>query len=371
METINNNVEQGTLENFKCPNCSGDITFDSSKQMMVCPYCDCEFDAAVVLEDSAYKVEEDFVFNAYDQMSGSGDWSESEKCSIRGYICNSCAGEVISDDVTVATKCPYCDSPIVVKSDLQGLLKPDVVIPFSVSKEDAIQALKQFTEGKKLLPDLFLDHSRIEEVSGIYVPFWLFSATADAAITFKGTRVSTHRTSNYRVTKTSHYTLYRQGSTVFSKVPADASMKMDDALMDSIEPYHFNACKDFNTSYLSGYVAQKYDVESKEVEQRIRGRMKNTMQDLLKKSVHGYQSVRVHQSAMQATNESIQYALLPVWILNTSYKGVMYTFAINGQTGKIVGELPIDSSKQMKYFGIVFSVVFIIGMLFGKIGGYY
>lgn len=366
METIKNNK---TLEQFKCPNCSGDVTFNSSMQKMACPFCDCEFDIGVVKELSQIEDLKDFEFEEYTISSGSGDWKEEEKSKIKAYTCNSCGGEVVTEDVTVASKCPYCDSPIVVSSDLQGVLRPDIVIPFKLEKLEAVERLKNFCNGKKLLPNFFLDENRIEEIQGVYVPFWVFSLDVNSQSTFNANKVHTWMDSNYTYTQTKTYLAYRDGTAIFGKIPADASMKMDDAMMDSIEPFNYQDAVDFNSGYLSGYVAQKYDVPSKDVESRIRHRITNTMQNLFRNSIHGYSSVSNKTIHFDASNIKIEYALLPVWILNTKYKEKVYTFAMNGQTGKFVGKLPIDDSKVTKYFLVSFITAFVFLMIFCVIGG--
>lgn len=370
METTKSNQDtQGTLERFLCPNCSGAIQFSSNSQTMICPYCDCEFDIDTLTDIKKHSDKRDFQFDEYTVSSGTGDWKETEKSSISAYTCSSCAGEIVTDNTTVASKCPYCDSPIVVVSDLEGTYRPDIVLPFKIEKQQAKDQLKVFCSNKKLLPDFFLDENRIEDIQGIYVPFWIFSCGIDGTSTFNANRIQTWSDSRYRYTKTSTYVAYRDGIAIFDKIPADGSMKMDDALMDSIEPFVFEESKPFNTGYLSGYIAQKYDVGSKDVESRVKSRINDSMTALFQQSVVGYTSVYPKTLNIDVKDVKVEYALLPVWLLNTKYKDKNYVFAMNGQTGKFVGQLPIDQNKVLKYFMFTFIIVLCVLLVLSKIGG--
>ena len=339
------------IKGYKCPCCSAPLTFDGASQQMTCSSCDNSFEVSLLEQ---FKNE-----TADSDRESTFDWSKADGEQIEGtvvYTCPSCGGEIIGDSVTAATKCPYCDNVAIMNSQVSGMLKPDVVIPFKTTKEQAIAALKQFYKGKKLLPDSFKNENRIKEIKGIYVPFWLFDCEAQASITYDATRVSSWVAGDYRYTKTDHFAAVREGELGFCGLPVDASSKMDDAFMDSIEPYDYSAAVPFETAYLSGYLADKFDVDTQESFPRANTRIKNTTEDVFRSTVMGYSAVSTRNSSIRTNNGNIRYALLPVWILNTKYEGKLYTFAMNGQTGKIIGNLPIDKKKTVKYFFAAFGI---------------
>lgn len=361
------------LRQYKCPNCGASIKFGASTQNMVCEYCGCELDVqtledlSVISEGEQSEIE----WENYEDVNGKNDWDEAEKAKVKKYVCQSCGGSIITDDVTVATKCPYCDNPVVMPAKLEDEYRPDLVVPFKVSKEEAISALSKFLEGKKLLPDLFKDQNHIEEITGIYVPFWLFDSDVRGNVAFNATRTRSWTTGNYRYTKTSHYLLKRNGKVGFEKVPADGSSRMNDILMESIEPYDYTQAVDFNTAYLAGYLAENYDVKSDIVKPRIVERMSNSLISLYQTTVVGYGTSVITHKNLVNENGDIHYALLPVWLLNTKYKGQIYTFAMNGQSGKFVGNLPIDKGKSVRYFlqvffgmSVVLAVIFLLATMF-------
>mgnify|MGYP003292182735 CR=1 FL=1 len=340
------------LQEYKCPCCGGAIAFDSRLQKMKCPYCDTEFEMETLASyDDALKTEQ------ADQMqwetAAGSDWQEGETDGLRVYVCRSCGGEIVADETTAASSCPYCDNPIVMMGQFAGALKPDYVIPFKLDKKAAIAALNKHYGGKKLLPKVFCDQNHIEEIKGIYVPVWLFDTDASAQLRYRGTKVRTWSDNNYNYTEVAHYSISRSGTVGFERVPVDGSSKMDDALMESIEPYRFKDAVDFQTAYLAGYLADKYDVDEKTSIERANERIRKSTEEAFAKTVVGYDSVVPEKTSIQLKNGKAKYALYPVWILNTTWKGEKYTFAMNGQTGRFVGNLPLDkaAARRMR-FGI-------------------
>ena len=221
--------------------------------------------------------------------------------------------------------------------------------PIKLDKKEAKAALIKHYGGKRLLPKVFKDQNHIDEVKGVYVPFWLFDADADAHVRYKATRVRSWSDSSYNYTETSHYAVIRGGSIGFERVPVDGSTKMADNLMESIEPFDFSDAVDFQTAYLAGYLADKYDVDAQQSIDRANQRIKQSAADAFSGTVQGYSTVLPESSSIRLYGGTAKYALYPVWLLNTSWKGQKYTFALNGQTGRLVGDLPIDKSAAAKW----------------------
>ena len=354
------------LQEYKCPCCDGAIAFDSSVQKMKCPYCDTEFEMETLraYDQELHTQQQD---DMQWQTSAGGQWQAGEEESLCSYVCQSCGGEIVTDQTTAATECPFCGNPVVMMGKLSGALKPDYVIPFQFSKTDAKEALKKHYSGKPLLPKVFKTENHIDEIKGIYVPFWLFDADADANIRYKATRVRHWSDSNYHYTETSHYAVSRAGSIGFQQVPVDGSSKMEDTLMESIEPYDFSKAVDFQTAYLAGYLADRYDVDAEQSVARANERIRTSTEMAFAETVRGYTSVTPVSTNIRLENGVARYALYPVWLLNTSWKGQKYTFAMNGQTGKFAGDLPMDKGAFWKWLlgltGIIGAVAFGISYL--------
>ncbi len=337
------------LQEYKCPCCDGAIAFDSESQKMKCPYCGTEFDVETI-KDYDRNLGEDGEDDIYWEKSDAPEWQTGEQEGLKVYQCKSCGGEIITDETTAATECPYCANPVVMMGQLSGNLKPDYVIPFKLNKEEAKAALQRYYKGKTLLPKVFKAQNKIEEIKGVYVPFWLFDADADAHIRYKGTKVRSWSDSNYYYTETRFYSVIRSGNIGFRRIPVDGSEKMQDDLMESIEPYDFSEAVDFQTAYLAGYFADKYDIDSEASIERANIRIKNSTADAFRSTVIGYTTVTPEATSINIKSGKTSYALLPVWILNTEWNGEKYRFAINGQTGKIAGNLPMDKGAFARWF---------------------
>jgi len=282
-------------------------------------------------------------------------WQDGD--NIRSFVCKSCGGEIIGDENTAATACPYCGNPVVMMSQFTGALKPNYVIPFKLDKQAAISTLKKHYEGKLLLPKVFKDENHLQEIQGIYVPVWLFDAKAEADVRYKATQVRSWSDSRYNYTQTSYFTLSRSGQLGFSCIPVDGSTKMDDAMMEAIEPYDISQAVDFQTAYLAGYLADKYDVDAEESIQRANERIKKSTADVFAATALGYTSVIPEFSSVRLQQGQTRYALYPVWMLNTKWNGKQYTFAMNGQTGKLVGDLPMDQAAYKTWFAGIMAAV--------------
>ena len=354
------------LQDFKCPCCDGAIEFDSTAQKMKCPYCASEFEIADLQAYAEATSGQMTDHMQWDTTAGT-QWQPGETEGMRIYTCNTCGGEIVADENTGASECPFCGNPVVMTGQFAGSLKPDLVIPFKLDKKAAMEALKKHYGGKKLLPKVFKDENRVKEVKGVYVPVWLFGADAQGLVQYKASRVRTWSDSRYNYTETSYYNVIRGGSLGFENVPVDGSTKMDDALMESIEPYNIAEAVDFETAYLAGYLADKYDVDSESSIQRANERIKRSTEEAFSSTVQGYTSVTPIATSIHLNNGAAKYALYPVWMLTTQWNGQSYTFAMNGQTGKLVGDLPMDKSAYWQWFwglcGAVGAAVFALSYL--------
>ena len=362
---------------LECPCCGGTLQFDSHSQDIVCPYCDSHFsvdDLKAYTDDLASDKEED---TSWDESTVQA-YTNQEMKGMKIYSCQSCGGEIIVDETTTSTSCPYCGNNLLVSKQLSGDLKPNVVIPFKNDKENVLTSLKSFFKKKPLLPRTFSRDNVVEEVKPLYVPFWLFDADVEGKVRFKGEITKRWSDANYDYKEVKYYSLVRGGDIAFDHVPVDGSQKMEDKLMESIEPYNFEEAVDFNAGYLAGYAADRYDVDKDVTFNRATERFRDGTIQAFRGDIKGYENVTVDDSNIQLSNTKTTYALYPVWILNTKWKDKNYRFAVNGQTSKVAGDLPVSPGKFMMFWGIFFlvitGVVFAIGammdyLVYGLIAG--
>lgn len=366
------------VTNYKCPACTGPLQFDSATGKLHCEYCGSSYSVAEIeamyaaknaaaeqagaqaaeARDSSAQEQGDSVDGW--QLSGAGEEWGADAAGMRAYNCPSCGAELICDDTTAATSCPYCDNPTIIPASLAGSLKPELIIPFKLDKQQAKDAFRSHLKGKKLLPKLFSQENHLDEIKGVYVPFWLYDADANASITYAAQRINAWSDSEYDYTETQVFDLHRSGGVDFKGVPVDGSKKMDDTLMEAIEPYDASQTVEFKTAYLAGYLADRYDVPADDCVPRANERMQKSVKDCFISTTGGFTGVQPKSSRIHISKGRARYALFPVWILNTTWRDKKYVFAMNGQTGKFVGDLPADRSLKLKWqliYGGVFAVL--------------
>lgn len=345
-----------TVTEQKCPCCGGAVEFNVGVQKLKCPFCDTEFEITDMPQAEVNTAE------PINWNSQATQWGAGELDGVSVYSCKSCGGEIVADAATGATSCPYCGNQVVMKGQFSGAYRPDFIIPFKLDKKAAKEAFKKHLSGKKFMPKGFLDDNKLEEIKGVYVPHWLFSCDAYSQVSFYGEKVTRWSDSKYEYIKTDTYDIYREGSVTFDNVPADASKKIDDTLMESIEPFDLSQAVDFNTAYLAGYAADKFDVSVDEGSVRANERIRQAVFDEFKENaVRGYNEVSEQNINMAVTNGFFRYGLLPVWLVNTTWNGKTYTYAMNGQTGKFVGNIPTDEKKAKLMGGLIGAAVGLIG----------
>jgi DNA-directed RNA polymerase subunit RPC12/RpoP len=353
------------ITNYQCPACGGPLHFDPTSQKLLCDYCGSMYTTKEIAEYYRDKNEAALAAGT-DQTEAAQvlQWTEEEAAHMRAYSCPSCGAQLIADENTAATSCPYCGNPTVVPAQFDGALKPDYIIPFRLKKEEAVKKLQNYYGGKPMLPKAFSSQNHIEEIKGVYVPFWLYDGVGAADLQYHGTKSHSFSTANEHVTVVEHYEIVRKGNVEFSKVPADASSKMPDELMDSIEPYDYSQMVDFSMSYLPGYLADKYDVSAEDDSKRVDVRMKNTTINAIRQTISGY-SLSPVREYININPGKVHYAFLPVWMLATKWNGQTYLFAMNGQTGKMVGDLPVDKGRFFMYFIAIAVIIAAIVLLIG------
>ncbi len=356
------------ITNYQCPACTGPLKFGERSGKLECEYCDSSFTVAEV--EAFYADQEGKTAEAFDQepLAPETDWDASgvsrdwgaDAVRMRAYNCPSCGAELMCDDTTAATACPYCGNPTVVPGQFAGTLKPDVILPFKLDKNAAVAALKRHYQGKFLLPKAFTQDNHLQELQGVYVPFWLYDGKVEVDGKFVGIRRMVTRRGNTETTVAEYYRVTRRGTVEFSGVPVDGSEKMRDDYMDSLEPYDYSQLVPFSTAYLPGFLADRYDQSSEACAQRADQRCRNSAISAMRQDVLGYTQLTDTGSVARMNRGRVRYALLPVWVLHTKWQNQDYLFMMNGQTGKMVGDLPVS---QKVFWGCTAALTAILTVL--------
>lgn len=347
----------GTMDH-KCEACGAVLKFNPHGQNWACEYC-----------KNVYTKEQ---IDAYEAKRGVEELTKDTEAvkletNAEGmdiYSCPNCGAEIIADENTSATFCVYCKNTAILKNKLIGEFNPSKIIPFRNTLEDAKNAFKSITKGKPLAPKEFTSNANIEQIKGIYIPFWLYDYTVSADIVADAKRITSWSDGSYRYTKTDTYLAKRSGNMDFYRIPVDGSTRFDNEIMNSIEPFDYNYLTDFSHSYLSGFLAEKYDVDANGAMSEATTRVVNSATEELKKDIVGYSTVIVTGQTNNPNMTKNEYVLLPVWLLNVKYNNKMYTFAMNGQTGKMIGDIPVDKKKVVIYsVGIFIALMVILSLI--------
>lgn len=347
------------VQDNKCPSCNSNINWNANEQKFKCDYC-----------NESYTLEEmkQYENSVTEENNLKKEINITEENMV-SYICKNCGAEIIADENTISTFCVYCGNTAILKQKIDNSITPNYIIPFKKDKEYAKNAYIGFLKGKFLLPKKFRDEKNIEKITGIYIPFWAHDITIDGEVKIEGEDTRTWTSGDYEYEETKTYHVIIDGHYEFKKILCDASKNIKDDLMDSITPYNFDELEDYNHAYLSGYLADKYDVSCEESYKRAEKRSKNSAISCAK-MITGHFSNTYLSDKYKYHNSNNYYILLPVWILNTKYKDKIYTFAMNGQTGKIIGNLPINILKFILIsIGIFFLTLFIVIGIAFLIGG--
>ncbi|MDO5003652.1 MAG: hypothetical protein Q4E39_05460 [bacterium] len=345
----------------KCPACGAKIEFNPKNQKWDCSYC-----------GSKFSIEE---MQKYDNASSKENNkievklnSEKKLEEMDVYHCKNCGAEVMADETTTATFCLYCGSTTILKDRIIDGIAPSKIIPFKNVKDDVVKEFKNLYKGRPLMPKLFNDAKNIEKLVGVYIPFWSYDLNVFGDINFKTSDTKTWSDYDYSYTKTDEYLTKKDARMNYNGVLVDASSRFDDDLMDSLEPFNFNELQEYNHAYLSGFLSEKYDVDQNKAIERASTRAMNTSIEQIKNTITKNVDC-VESNNLNIKNINTDYILLPVWMMNIDYNGKKYMFAMNGQTRKIVGNIPIDKKKAVIIFLFIFVIVFIIGLIISILMG--
>ena len=343
---------------YKCPNCTMPLRFDNEMKRFVCEYCDGSF----LLEEikDAADGQEGYNWNEYRE-----EVHEEQLTGTKSYVCEFCGAEIVTDAITSATKCPYCGNVLLVSESLTGMLRPNKIIPFKVDRDQLITLFNRFVKNKHFVPKEFKNNPVLKEIQGIYEPFWLYDSGVDGQVYYTATKVRHWSDASYNYTETKYYEVNVGGEIRYANIPADGSKRLDDNTMDSLEPFDYSEMIDFEPGYLSGHLAERFDVDADANLERTKLRMWNSTESQFRGSVTGYSSVSHKGSALRQFEREERYALFPIYVFAITYQDKKYEYAVNGQTGKIVGELPFSKSMYRKWkwirIALATAAVYLIG----------
>lgn len=332
---------------YKCPSCGGYLTFEPEEGNWKCPFCHSVFEEEALLQREGQAAQ-----------SG-GDASGSAQVT---YHCPACGSQIVTDETTVATHCYYCHSPVVLQGKLTDDMRPDGVVPFAIDREKAADSFLSWVRHKRFVPKGFFSAVRVREMSGVYYPHFVTDLEAEGCIDGEGRNVSVAETPKYIITSTRHYHVRREGRFHFRGILRPALSSANRKLSDGIHPFPLEDVKAFAGAYLSGFLAERRDLDADSIREDVEREAQSYVEPLLADDLH-YDSYSVNASS-EVKKRTTRYLLLPTWVLtypNRKDPQNPYYYAMNGCTGRVCGKLPIDLKKLSLAGGGVAAAVFVIG----------
>lgn len=360
---------------IKCPNCGGELIFDPKSQKYKCEYCGSDFaldeietedTKAQDTSDSAQTAESGAGTEAFEQAASDDSGAEHQDGSAVVYTCPSCGAQIVTDQTTAATFCYYCHNPVLLSEQLTGEFHPDQIIPFEIDRKQAEQHFLDFVQKKKFVPNAFFQKNQIEKLTGIYFPYWVYNAEVDGALSAEGSKIRVWVAGDEEITETRIFRMEREGRVSLNEITKHALKKSDQVLAEGVLPYDFSKAEPFHMGYLSGFYAEKRDIEYCELQDEVQNEVKKYTLDMLEDTIQGYTGVHVLSDHIRTVDEHWSYTLLPVWTV--TYKGSngkIYYYSMNGQNGKTFGELPIDRKKVLAIGILIGAIVFVIMLIVG------
>lgn len=323
-----------------CPSCAGRMVFHPESGQMKCDSC-----------GTLHPVENESIQTASGQTApADGTYGgELAECA-----CQTCGAEVCAQDAVISLGCPYCGNPLIIRSRVSSRFKPDGIIPFAFSAKEAMRLFRNYTNKLWFVPKVLKQNVRAEDFRSMYAPFFLYDFDVSGQVGKKG----------------------EEGMMEVNKLPIDASTHFPDDLMDTISPYDYQKMTAFSSDFLRGFLGEVYSENSEEFMPRARQMVKETFESFAALQLNlepGHIKTEISLKTRR-----VYYVLMPVYLFSVQYLGKRYFFAVNGQTGKVAGNVPYE--KQLKrtskiaaliawlFFGLPFFLIAVLFLVFAIMG---
>lgn len=339
-------------ETYSCPQCSGHVAYDIPSGTWKCGFC-----------SQTYPKE---ALESRKTFSTVKEQKSTEEPLLSDISCGACGAHLICEETTAATFCLYCRSPTIIKTRFSGEFKPRYVLPFGITQDQAKKLYFSWIRKKFFAPASFKTAQEVDQIRGLYIPCWLFDSHVMGSVEGEGKNTRSYTSGEYRVTETDHYHVLRAGDARYSRVPVDGSKKLDDSLVLGIEPFDYTQLQDFSMEYMASCLAETYDLPKEEAQTFMEPRVKAYLAGTLESSGRQYGSLSIRSQNIDVSEVQGDYAMLPLYILNNRYGKKNLTFLVNGQTGKVYGQTPVDHLWRL---GFTLAMTVAFSLLAVLIGG--
>lgn len=331
---------------YKCSKCGSPMIFDAATAKIICT--ECNTDETI----KGYAQE----FSPLQTTSLSDTFDDEEA---RQYVCRNCNAALVTDNHTALETCFFCGNTMRLGDRMSGDLAPTKVIPFTISKKNALRTYHKWRRNLIFSPREYIKSKYKRDIIGVYIPFWLYKIKVQGEASLHAVHVKNFKEDKEKVTQTSQYNLYRQIDLTYENIPKTASKMFSQKQLENILPYNYNALKTFQLRDLANYYSEQYNTTSESLLESAKETTNTLTDEFLVRSGRNYENISIENKDCTTKVLSSEYALLPVWIVRYDYRDKEYTFLMNGQTGKVAGNPPLSPIKLAVSLGLIATFTFI------------
>lgn len=311
---------------YQCPGCGGNLGFDIASQRLKCKYCNTLHDPYQITKES--------------------DGYENDTFEVTYFACPQCGGEIYSTDNACAGFCSFCGASTVLSSRIAREKSPKELIPFKVTKEQCRDIYLSKVRKSLFAPRDMKNNQAIESFRGIYMPYWKYKYTVNGGVRVKGEK--SHRSGDYIITD--HYDMYGDVDAMYDGFTYDSSSAFSDNISQEIAPFDLKDSEEFTASMLSGFYADIDDVPSSIYQDDADKKAKdNTIDEFCNIPPFKGYTVKKDKANIPLNNSGVDRMLFPVWFMSYRNKNRVAYVTINGQTGKMSADIPVDNVKFLLF----------------------
>ncbi len=312
---------------YQCPNCNGNLKFHIKRQKMSCEHCNSIFDP---------------------YQFGETEGAKQSEFEVTVFTCPQCGGELFATDNVMTDFCSFCGSSVVFESRIANEKRPDYIIPFQKTKDDCKEEYLKLIDKAFFVPKALKSPEYIDGFRAIYMPYWIYDVKQQEKINLTGKR----KVANNDYVITSYYSFEGNLSASYEGIMYDGSSSFSDNMSRKLVPYELNGMREFSATFMSGFYADAADMEAAVYEDDVvdftehkTGEYVKNYHELEPYALDTSDSSIREQIGTEITKE-VQ-AMLPVWFMSYRNRDWVVYAAVNGQTGKVVADLPVDFKKYM------------------------
>jgi len=348
----------------KCPSCGGVMDFDPKTGGLSCPYCGYTQEIkAAVGEDNEGSAAELSLEDA--DKTANCDWGVATKA----VICKSCGAESVYDANQISSECPYCGSNQVMEANDEKTMAPGGVVPFAIDQKEAANRFTAWLKGKFFAPKEAKETAKAKNFKGMYLPYWTFDAVTKSTYTGEyGIDKKVKKGDEERI-ETDWFRTQGRYDEDFDDELVCGTKQHDTNMLKGIEPYKTGENKIYKPEYVAGFGAERYSIGVKDAWNTAKASIQNKIKNNISSKILRENNADHTRNVLVSTKFSgltYKYLMLPVWIANYKYKGKVYQFMVNGQTGKVSGKSPVSVIKVVITVIVVIAIIALLYMMFGE-----